>query len=290
MPFVIDSPYWLLFKGRLGKATEAVHKCTATDDSTGQLLSSMRVGMGVPLDPTGDIVDIPQHIRGNIGIVLRGMFFPNSTIHNILLTIVGIHFFQQAAVVGVIFVSVTPHILLSTGHLTTENLTWIEVGIIGFKILMSILLTVSLDRTGRRPLFLVSITSAASLLTALGLSLYFSDFHDFKSLTQKILQLCFLGLFAGAYSCGLAPVAWFYSSEVLLTRLRSLGVSLGIVVNRAVFVILMLMLIPFYYKISFYWIPVVHASALALGFVFSYVYIRGNPISANCGRMLGFTT
>eukprot|EP00929_Paragymnodinium_shiwhaense_P025451 TRINITY_DN15391_c0_g1_i2.p1 TRINITY_DN15391_c0_g1~~TRINITY_DN15391_c0_g1_i2.p1 ORF type:complete len:482 (+),score=82.19 TRINITY_DN15391_c0_g1_i2:115-1560(+) len=126
---------------------------------------------------------------------------------------------------GIQLMMVTTTTLLMGAGMDKREAMWTTVwlGVIKATVMLIVALFI-LDRWGRRPLLLTSLSvcSAAAVLGSTGAYFNLGDHWE-------VAGLC---LFVTGYSIGVGPVPWVYMPEVLDSRFRSKGCALGISGSR----------------------------------------------------------
>jgi MFS family permease len=115
-----------------------------------------------------------------------------------------------------------PTIMRATG-LTVSNSIFYSVAVGVINLVMTVVAIRLVDRAGRRPLLLVSLTGMTITLVLLGLS--------FVAGLSPILSLVFMVLYITAFAVGLGPVFWVLVGEVFPPAVRAAGSSAATAMN-----------------------------------------------------------
>lgn len=115
-------------------------------------------------------------------------------------------------------------ILQSAGFPAASDATAVSV-LIGFwKLLLTVVATLYIDKLGRRPLLITGV--AGILVSLLGLAAYYSFAQDLSFLAIGALLL-----YVGSYQISFGPVSWLMVSEVFPLRSRGRAMSLTTLIN-----------------------------------------------------------
>ena len=178
------------------------------------------------------------------------MLRPSPAVRRILISAVGLHFFQQASGIDSV-VLYSPRVFQKTGLKSKNQLLGATVAVGFTKTVFILVATFLLDRIGRRPLLLGSTGGMVLSLAGLGLGLTAVDHHHGERLTWAV-GLCIASVlsYVAFFSIGLGPITWVYSSEIFPLRLRAQGASIGVGVNRATSGVLTMTFISLYNAIT----------------------------------------
>ncbi|CAN6334169.1 unnamed protein product [Urochloa humidicola] len=147
-------------------------------------------------------------------------------VRRVLAIVLTLQFFQQSSGIDSVVLH-GPRILAMAG--VTSNTFLLSLNVL-FSVAKagSILIAMSLaDRAVRRPLLLASTGGMAASLLVLGT--LFAAFAGARD-NAAVAAASFAAVVA--FSVGLGPLAWVYSSEILPLRLRGQGAGLGTAMNR----------------------------------------------------------
>lgn len=135
----------------------------------------------------------------------------------------GLVFFQQFTGQPSVLYYAAP-ILQSAGFSVASDATELSVLLGLFKLLMTIVAVVNVDKVGRRPLL---IGGAAGLTASLAmLSIYFSLLNGFPYLAVAALLL-----YVGCYQVSFGPISWLMVSEIFPLRTRGRALSVTTLIN-----------------------------------------------------------
>ncbi|XP_051144807.1 sugar transporter ERD6-like 5 [Andrographis paniculata] len=102
-------------------------------------------------------------------------------------------------------------------------------GMVIVHIPMTLLGTLLMDKSGRRPLLLVSVTGTSLGCFLIGLSYFLQDHKLWDS--SPVLALLGVLIFSGSFSLGLGGIPWVIMSEIFPINVKGLAGSLVTVVN-----------------------------------------------------------
>ncbi|WOL17628.1 polyol transporter 5-like [Canna indica] len=244
-----ESPRWLVMKGRLGEARSVLEKTSDTPEEAKLRLADIKSAAGIPADCNDDVVPAPKKNRGD-AVWKELLLRPTPQVRRVLLTAIGIHFFQQASGIDSV-VLYSPRVFQKAGIHDNNKLLGTTVAVGFVKTLFILVATFLLDRLGRRPLLLFSTGGMIFSLAGLGLGLTLIDHHPDGKLPWAV-GLCIVSILAyvAFFSIGLGPITWVYSSEILPLRLRAQGASIAVAVNRVTSGVITMTFISLYKAIT----------------------------------------
>ncbi|VFQ72154.1 unnamed protein product [Cuscuta campestris] len=267
-----ESPRWLVMKGRLGDARRVLLNTSDSPEEAHLRLAEIKEAAGVPDDCHDDVITAPtsEKPRDKAGGAWKELFVSSTpAVRHILLTGLGIHFFQQASGIDAV-VLYGPRIFEKAG-ITSDTDKLLCTIAIGFsKTVFILVATFTLDRFGRRPLLLASVGGMVVTQFVLASALTVIDHSGEKVTWAVALAVAMTLAYVAAFSIGAGPITWVYSSEIFPLRLRATGCSLGTGMNRATSGVVSMTFISLYKWItiggSFY----LYSGIAAVGWVFFY--------------------
>ncbi|XP_057456866.1 D-xylose-proton symporter-like 2 [Lotus japonicus] len=115
-------------------------------------------------------------------------------------------------------------ILQSAGFSLASDATRVSILLGVFKLIMTGVAVVVVDRLGRRPLLLGGVSGMVISLFLLGSYYIFLD-------NAAVVAVVGLLLYVGCYQISFGPIGWLMISEIFPLRLRGRGLSIAVLVN-----------------------------------------------------------
>ncbi|KAK8476318.1 hypothetical protein V6N13_085614 [Hibiscus sabdariffa] len=281
-----ESPRWLVMQGRLGEAKIVLEKTLDTKEEAQLRLNDIKEAAGIRQDCVADVV-VPKQPHGKG--VWRDMFLhPTAAVKHVLICAVGIHFFQQASGIDAV-VLYSPRIFEKAGIRSTNDKLLATVAVGFCKTIFILVATFLLDKVGRRALLLFSVGGMVASLATLGFSLTVIN-HSESKLTWAI-ALCITTVLAyvAFFAIGMGPITGVYMSEIFPLRLRALGVSMGVAVNRVSSGVISMTFISLYEAITIGGAFFLFGGIATVGWVFFYLCLpetRGKTLEET-GKLFG---
>ncbi|KAG0521011.1 hypothetical protein BDA96_08G124300 [Sorghum bicolor] len=249
-----ESPRWLAMKGRVAEAKAVLDRTSDTPAEAEQRLL--------------EIQDVVTNSSSGGGGGAWKEVATKAGVRRVLGMVLTLQFFQQASGIDSV-VLYGPRVLAMAG--VTSNTLLLSLNVLfGVAKAGSILVAMALaDRVGRRPLLLVSTGGMTAALLVLG-SLFAAFAGAKDDAAVAAVSVAAVVAFVVAFSVGLGPLAWVYSSEILPLRLRGQGAGLGTAMNRIMSGVVTMTFISLYQGITMAGAFYLYAAIAAASFVFVY--------------------
>ncbi|GKV36748.1 hypothetical protein SLEP1_g44845 [Rubroshorea leprosula] len=166
--------------------------------------------------------------KGEKKAVWRELLFPSPSVRQMLVSGLGIQFFQRITVIDAA-VYYSPEIFKDAGIDSNSTLLTATVTVGVSKTVFILFATFLLDKLGRKPLLYVSTIGITVCLSTLAFSLALLGKGQFE-IALAILGVCGSVAF---FSMGMDPIVWVVTSEIFPLRLRAQGTALGIKITVA---------------------------------------------------------
>lgn len=141
---------------------------------------------------------------------------------------------------------------------------------VGFtKTIFILVATFLVDRIGRRPLLLTSVAGKMISLSVLGFGLTQINRHPRKWNTGLCITMVLTDV--AFFSIGIGPITWVYGSESFPTKLRAQGLSAGVMVNRAMAVVVIMTFWSLSNAITVGGVLFLYAGLATMSLVFFYI-------------------
>uniref|UniRef100_J3MME8 Major facilitator superfamily (MFS) profile domain-containing protein n=1 Tax=Oryza brachyantha TaxID=4533 RepID=J3MME8_ORYBR len=287
-----ESPRWLVMKGRLADAKVVLEKTSDTPEEAADRLADIKAAAGIPEELDGDVVTVPKRGSGEEMRVWKELILsPTPAMRRILLSGLGIHFFQHASGIDAV-VLYSPRVFKSAGITDDNQLLGTTCAVGVTKTLFILVATFFLDRIGRRPLLLSSTGGMILSLIGLGAGLTVVGQHPDAKIPWAIgLSIASTLAYVAFFSIGLGPITWVYSSEIFPLQVRALGCALGVASNRVTSGVISMTFLSLSNAITIGGSFFLYAGIAALAWVFFYTYLpetRGRTLE-EMSKLFGAT-
>jgi len=247
-----ESPRWLAMKGRVAEAKAVLDKTSDTPAEAEQRLLEIEAVVSSGEGGGGAWKEVAT----------------KAGVRRVLAIVLTLQFFQQSSGIDTV-VMYAPRVLAMAGVTSTTLLLSLNV-LFGIAKAGSVLIAMALaDRVGRRPLLLASTGGMTASLVVLG-SLFVAFAGAKDDAAVAAVSAAAVVAFVVAFSVGLGPLAWAYSSEILPLRLRGHGAGLGTALNLFVSGVVTMTFISLYQAITMAGAFYLYAAVAAASFVFIY--------------------
>jgi MFS family permease len=291
MVFVMpESPRWLVKNGRLADARAVLEKTSASPDEAAERLADIKAAAGILNNLDGDVVTVPKdRNREETKVWKQLILSPTPAMRRILLSALGIQFFQQASGIDCV-VLYSPRVFKSAGITDDSKLLGTTCAVGGTKTLFILVAVFLLDRVGRRPLLLCSAGGMMISLVGLGTGLTVVGQHPDTKIPWAV-GLCIASTlaFVAFFSIGLGPIPSVYTTEILPLQVRALGFAVGVACNRLTSGVISMTFLSLSKAITIGASFLLYAGIAALGCVFFFTYLpetRGRTLEET-GKLFG---
>jgi sugar porter (SP) family MFS transporter len=208
MYFMPYSPRWLLSKHMEQQARAVLQKVRGTSDVE------------------GEVQETEDEIKAEKGGGLAVLETP--ALHMPLIIGLGLAILQQVTGINTV-IYYAPTIFQMAGFTSATTSIAATAGVGTVNLIVTIIAAFLVDRLGRRPLLLISLTGMVLGLLMLGLGFIFS--HGATRGFLGTLTVISLMIYIAAFAIGMGPVFWLLISEIYPLNVRGTAMSLATVAN-----------------------------------------------------------
>ncbi len=207
--YLPESPRWLLLQDRVAEARHVLKMIVGQDQAAERELVAIEETIQMERDVTTDWAEVlwPRH-RAILLPVLMGL---------------GLGFFQQASG-SEAAVYYSPQILKEAGVTSSAQQSLGNIAICTFKFVGEIVAMFSMDKVGRKPLFVLSAMGSGLFLVLAGLC--------FQLSLPPLLLVASMCLFMGFFSVGMGAITFVVASEIFPLPVRGKAMALAVFTNR----------------------------------------------------------
>ncbi|GGY10648.1 sugar porter family MFS transporter [Streptomyces anandii] len=215
-----ESPQWLILEGRTDQARQVIESVSSEERANHLIELATRRRATEDKEKDSD--------KKNWRVLLVPRVRPALIVG---LTLAGA---QQFGGINTI-IYYAPTLMEKTG-LSASNSIFYSVAIGVINLIMTVVAIKLVDRAGRRPLLLGSLTGMLVMLVLLGFS-YVADM-------SSVLSLVFMVVYIASFAVGLGPVFWVLVGELFPSSARAAGSGASTAVNWASNFVVSLVFLP----------------------------------------------
>jgi sugar porter (SP) family MFS transporter len=222
--FIPDSPRWLAGSGHMDQARAVLKRIRTPHKVEGEL---------------GDIEHSVKQHKGN----WSELFSP--LLRMAMIVGVGLAIVQQLTGINTV-IYYAPTIFKFAGFSSSSVAILASVGVGLVNVALTVVAMQLLDRVGRRPLLLISLTGMTLSLGGLGLAFALPQLSG----SLGWIAVASLMIYVGSFAVGLGPVFWLILSEIYPLRIRGRAMSVGTVANWSANLIVAVSFLTFTHRLG----------------------------------------
>ena len=248
-----ESPRWLLLHRRKAEAIKVLTRIRGTQDVT------------------AEVNDILEHADPGHG-RLADLFSP--IVRPVLFCGVALAVIQQITGINTV-IYYAPTIFQAAGFHSNETAIIATAGVGLVNVLMTVVSIPLIDRVGRRPLLLISLSGMALSLAALGLG------FAIGGEALKWIGVLSLAVYIAAFAIGLGPVFWLLISEIYPLNVRGQAASIATMANWLSNFVVSLTFLSLLNALGSVWTFLLYAALSGVGVWFCVRFVpetRGVPL------------
>jgi len=201
--FLPESPRWLLLHGFKERATQTLARIRATEDNRAEI---------------DEILEHAQTGHGKIADLIQPM------IMRVIFLGAGLAVIQQVTGINTV-IYYAPTIFQAAGFQSAQASITATAGVGLVNVIMTIVSIPLVDRVGRRPLLLTSLTGMLIALVSLAVG------FALGGPALKWIGVLSLVVYIAAFAIGLGPVFWLLISEIFPLNIRGQAASIATTAN-----------------------------------------------------------
>jgi MFS transporter, SP family, galactose:H+ symporter len=198
-----ESPRWLLVHGHKEEGVEVLTRIRGSRDV---------------MPEVNDIVEHAEPGHGKLADLFSPIVLP------VLFCGIALAVIQQITGINTV-IYYAPTIFQAAGFHSNESAIIATAGVGLVNVLMTVVSIPLIDRVGRRPLLVISLTGMGVSLAALGLG------FAIGGETLKWIGLFSLAVYIASFAIGLGPVFWLLISEIFPLNVRGQAASVATMAN-----------------------------------------------------------
>jgi len=250
-----ESPRWLLLHRRKQEAIK--------------VLTRIRGGQDV-MTEVNDILEHAEPGHGKLADVFSPIVLP------VLFCGVALAVIQQITGINTV-IYYAPTIFQAAGFHSNETAIIATAGVGLVNVLMTVVSIPLIDKLGRRPLLLISLSGMGVSLAALGIG--FAIGGD----ALKWIGVLSLAVYIASFAIGLGPVFWLLISEIFPLNVRGQGASVATMANWLSNFIVSLTFLSLLNALGSVWTFLLYAALCGVGVWFCLHFVpetKGVPLEA----------
>jgi SP family galactose:H+ symporter-like MFS transporter len=248
-----ESPRWLLLHRHKGEAIKVLMRIRGTQDV---------------MPEVNEILEHADPGRGKLADLFSPIVLP------VLLCGIALAVIQQITGINTV-IYYAPTIFQAAGFHSNESAIIATAGVGLVNVFMTVISIPLIDKVGRRPLLLISLTGMGVSLAALGLG------FAIGGEALKWIGVLSLAVYIASFAIGLGPVFWLLISEIFPLNVRGQAASIATMANWLSNFIVSLTFLSLLNALGSVWTFLLYAALCGLGIWFCLRFVpetKGVPL------------